>query len=103
MPDGLFNEHQNPPMREPKAVLAESANFRGDRDHLEAFVQLVSTPIRHKSRSEGLHQWKAYNRGPTFNARGIAIKAAPRFRGIDLRGADLRNLYVGYVDLRRAR
>jgi uncharacterized protein YjbI with pentapeptide repeats len=101
MVEYAFDEHRNPPMRTREEVL-ESANFQGNRDHLEAFARLSSTQIRDKQRSEALHEWKKYNRIPTFNSRGIAVKSTPRFRGVDLRGADLRNLYVGYVDLRGA-
>jgi hypothetical protein len=103
MPDDFFNEHQNPSVRDSGMVLAESEGFRGNRDHLEAFVRLIATPIRHSGRSEALHQWKAYNKVPTLDTNGKPVKAAPRFREIDLRGADLRNIYIGYIDLRGAR
>jgi uncharacterized protein YjbI with pentapeptide repeats len=101
VPESSFNEHSNPPPRDPQSLLTTAGSFRGDPNHLAAFVRLVSTPVRHASRSEALHNWKAYNRVFTRDSRGRTMKSI-KFRKIDLRGADLRNVCVGYVDFRSA-
>lgn len=98
-----FDEHRNPSPRRPEALLSDNKDIPGQQSDLEAFARLLSTPIRHPSRSEALHRWKAENRVVSRNARGKAVKATPKFRGVDLRGADLRDVYAGYVDLRGAR
>lgn len=98
-----FDEHRNPTPRDAGALFSANAEFQGNPEHLERFVALAATPLRHPSRSEALHEWKGFNRVATLDDQGVAIKASPRFRGVDLRGADLRDVYLGYVDLRGAR
>ena len=98
-----FDEHCNPAPRDADELLSANEGFSGSAEHLERFAAVAATPLRHPSRSEALHAWKDFNRVDTLDDQGLAIKASPRFRGVDLRGADLRNVYLGYVDLRGAR
>lgn len=98
-----FDEHVNPMPRDAGELIPASTRFNGNPEHLKRFAELAATPIRHPSRSEALHAWKAFNRVATLDDHGVAIKASPRYRGVDLRGADLRDVYLGYVDLRGAR
>ena len=98
-----FDEHCNPTPRDAGALLSENDGFSGNPEHLRRFADLAATPVRHPSRSEALHAWKAFNRVDTLDDLGIAVKASAQFRGVDLRGADLRDVYLGYVDLRGAR
>jgi len=97
-----FDEHRNPTPRDSEALRTANEGFRGNPEHLKRFVELAATPLRYPSRSEALHAWKAFNRVATPDDQGVAVKASPRYRGVDLRGADLRDVYLGYVDLRGA-
>ena len=100
----FYNEHLNPPLRELDSNKPElqHPDFYGNPEHLKAFIQLANTPLRSLERNKALRQWKLSNRLPQTDESGLLIKGAPRFRGFDLRGADLHHIYLGYVDLRGA-
>lgn len=100
-----FNEHNNPAMREIDLndIKNQHPDFYGDLEHLNLFLKLAATPTHTLERGESLRQWKASNRVQQTNEQGLAIKGGVEFQGFDLRGADLHNIYLGYVDLRGAR
>ncbi len=94
----------------------EHPAFQGDREHLRAFMRLAASPIRHAARQDAITAWDAYKlecqladagrqpRGRSrqpLNKRGYV--RALTARAIDLRGANLDGVCLGYVDLRGVR
>ncbi len=99
-----FNEDKNPPMREIglNDITSQHPEFYGNYEHLELFLRLAATGIHTFERGEALRQWKECNRVQHIDEQGLVIKGSVEFHGFDLRGADLHNIYLGYVDLRGA-
>jgi hypothetical protein len=95
---------------------AKAGGFIGKPEQLERFLRLAATPIRCRERGDALLAWSEYKlaAGQAFiDAKrpvGPARKAAKKSRAnrpqlapaIDLRGALIRGLCLGYVDLRGA-
>jgi len=82
--------------------------FRGNWDDLRQFDRLTSSPLRTHRREDALREWENYKLGRQFAAlggrRGKKGKsmAALISRTIDLTGATLDGITVGYADLRGA-
>lgn len=91
----------------------ESREFRGNPAHLEAFMQLAVSPIRHRERDAALAAWSEFK----LREQALYIRNQPGKRrsldkgdyirslttpAIDLRGATFTDLCLGYVDLRGA-
>lgn len=93
--------------------------FIGQHADLQAFGQLLASPIRSAAREAALAEWSAYKlarqaahvgagrgqagtgkRGPWTKGAYVASLTAP---AIDLRGARLQDVCLGYADLRGVR
>src|SRR6516162_7214023 len=101
-----------------ETLRSQQTNFRGSWEDLEHFLSLVESPIRSEQRETALLAWAEYKlrkqaqyvhreteSGPGkmgFWGKGSYIKSltAP---AIDLRGAILKDVCVGYADLRGVR
>lgn len=106
-----------PPNRMPAPTRAATNRFRGNPEQLERFLRLAATPIRSRERGDALREWSEDKRAA---AKACVIAERPRggrdrpwtkgeylrsltAPAIDLRGAALPGLCLGYVDLRGAR
>ncbi len=90
-------------------------NFKGDPEDLEQLLKLVETPIRSPERTNTLKEWKEYKQEKMIRLwpqlskklfgedrllyKGWQTIAFPAHL-IDLRGANLDRMNVGYIDLR---
>ena len=89
--------------------------FCGNAQDLAEFSKLVASPVRSEAREMALHAWQAYKLARQASAvrRGASSKRGPWSKGeyirslttpaIDLRGAYLEDVIVGYADLRAVR
>ena len=94
----------------------KAADFGGNREQLEQFLRLVASRIRSEERAKALEEWSDYKKalgsayvrenkssrhraGPFTKSDYIRSLTAP---AIDLRGATIQNVCLGYVDLRGA-
>src|SRR3974390_1873016 len=95
---------------------SQHPKFRGNWNDLDQFVRLAKSPIRSEGREIALRDWSKYKLGrqKDFVQRKIEErtgKAAPWKKStlyltapaIDLCGATLEGLCVGYGDLRRGK
>lgn len=86
-------------------------NFQGNWQDLSRFLQLTQSPIRSSEREGALIDWKNYKHRRQINAmraksekeavltKGGSI-AAQSLQVIDLRGANLDEIILGYADMR---
>jgi uncharacterized protein YjbI with pentapeptide repeats len=111
-----------------KSLRSQHPNFCGNWDDLEQFLLLAQSPIRSEQRENALHAWSEYKLHKQFRyvqkqkrhkqaryvqKRGPAGKLGKWAKGdyvrsltapaIDLRGATLRDVCVGYADFRGVR
>jgi len=95
-------------------------SFTGNRDDLDAFLKVATSPIRHPDRTKALEAWRRYKAeamyaryeklqaeqeghgGPYLVAKGWNMLAM-RQRLIDLGGINLDGAIIGFVDLRGVR
>lgn len=96
----------------------QQLNFVGNWDDLEHFLRLVQSPIRSHDRETALGEWNDYKlhkqaQFPLRETNSMPGMLGLRGKGtyiqslvapaIDLRGALLKDVCLGYVDLRGAR
>jgi len=78
--------------------------FQGNWEDLRQFLLLCSSPIRSPAREDALRTWERYKLSRQFASVPPAKKGAHMraliSRVIDLSGADLDEICVGYADLR---
>jgi hypothetical protein len=77
-------------------------SFKGNWDDLYEFELLASSPIRTEKREEALKRWEQYKlkrQGSGGGKKGAHMRALIS-RVIDLRGANLDGICVGFADLR---
>jgi uncharacterized protein YjbI with pentapeptide repeats len=84
--------------------------FRGNGEDLQQFLQYASSPIRKPQREEAKAVWESYKFARQF---GSVDRKRPMKKGthmhlltarvIDLRGANLDGISLGYADLRGVR
>lgn len=89
----------------------EHPNFIGNWEHLKAFLKLAHSDIRSHQRGEALEEWIKYKKGCQLKmlknkdasekilTKGGYIKSLS-LQAIDLRGANLDNIVLGYADMR---
>ncbi len=89
-------------------------NFIGKPEDLRALLQLAESPIRSTARGEALEAWSNYKKQRQIKAlqeedanekvltKGGYIKSLSK-RVIDLRGANLDEVMLGYADMRAVR
>jgi len=101
-----------------KTLKEQHPNFIGNWEDLKAFLKVAHSPIRSPERSAALNEWVAYKtnrqisamveeedkenskrRIPLAHTKGGHMKAI-RKKVVDLRGASLDEIVLGYVDLR---
>lgn len=83
-------------------------NFRGNQEDLREFLKLANSRIRSDEREAALKEWEAYKTARQFaayRAKGRPMKKGAHMRAlvsrvIDLTGANLDGIIVGYADLR---
>jgi uncharacterized protein YjbI with pentapeptide repeats len=85
-------------------------SFHGNSEDLEQFLRYASSPIRNPAREKAKFEWEAYKQARQFAS--LKLKR-PMYKGenmialtahvIDLRGANLDNIILGYADLRGVR
>ena len=85
-------------------------NFEGNWKDLDQFMQLVESPIRTPKRAKALAQWSEYQKERqlswpgAYDQDGMLTKdgyiESLTAQIIDLRGAKLDNIVLGYVNLR---
>lgn len=90
--------------------------FTGNESDLREFLRLADTPVRHPDRTVALQRWRRYKqnrflelyreRHPS-SGRSVLVKGwsgiAFREHLVDLSGAQLNGICLGYVDLRGVR
>lgn len=87
--------------------------FTGNEEDLREFLRLANTPIRHPDRTAALQRWRRYKQTRLLetyterhhpSGRDLLVKGwsmiALREHLVDLSGAQLNGICVGYVDLR---
>jgi hypothetical protein len=90
------------------SIEQEHPNFRGNPKDLEAFMRLASSPIRSAEREQALLEWEQYKYQRQVRAalpKNQVLRKGPHMRAltanvIDLTGASLDEICIGYADFR---
>jgi hypothetical protein len=106
---------RRPRTAEPSAPAGAPTSFAGDPEDLARFLDLASSPIRSDERERALEAWSRYKLakqarhvGAREGRKGGVWRKGDYIRSltapaIDLRGAVLRDVCLGYADLRGVR
>jgi hypothetical protein len=99
-----------------ESLRSQHSSFYGSWDDLEQFLLLAESPIRREQRENALQAWSEYKlrkQAQYIRKEGPARKRGTWKKGdyirsltapaIDLRGATLRDMCVGYADFRGVR
>lgn len=84
---------------------AKHPNFRGNWKDLEQFEMLAQSPVRSPQREKALKEWEDYKRARQYGRVRGPIKKGGHMRAlisrtIDLTGANLDEICIGYADFR---